>query len=187
MTRLIFRRDKFKFIICNRLRNKENFITHTWSSSQCVRKVNFVIDDAMDNSLQVELRLRWRFRRISVKNILWPVGVVHVILLIVWRHQNQIQNQHWTLGLLNNAHLSKEKEGIYKLEEFLTKNIVSTKDICSRCIFFKLKWLPLIGNRTSCCPILSVIILVINKSDSHFAFIWFWSSLTWLQTKLDST
>lgn len=70
MTRLIFRRDKFKFIICNRLRNKENFITHTWSSSQCVRKVNFVIDDAMDNSLQVELRLRWRFRRISVKNIL---------------------------------------------------------------------------------------------------------------------
>ena len=34
------------------------------------------------------------------------------------------------------AHLSKEKEGIYKLEEFLTKDIVSTEDICSRCIFF---------------------------------------------------
>ena len=34
------------------------------------------------------------------------------------------------------AHLSKEKEGIYKLEEFLTKDIVSTKDVCSWCIFF---------------------------------------------------
>ena len=74
------------------------------------------------------------------------------------------------IGIVH-ALLSKEKEGIYKLEELLTKDIVSTKDICSRCIFFQLKWLPLIGNRTSCCPILSVIILVINKSDSHFAFI----------------
>lgn len=109
MTRLIFRRDKFKFIICNRLRSKENFITHTWSSSQCVRKVNFVIDDAMDNSLQVELRLRWRFRRISVENILWPVGVVHVTLLIVWRHQNQIQNQHWTLGLFMPTYPKKKR------------------------------------------------------------------------------
>ena len=95
-----------------------------------------MIDDAMDNSLQVELRLRWRFRRIRVENILWPVGVVHVILLIVWRHQNQIQNQHWTLGLLNNAHLSKEKEGIYKLEEFLTKDIVSTLKIFVPGVFY---------------------------------------------------
>ena len=39
------------------------------------------------------------------------------------------------IGIVH-AHLSKEKEGIYKLEEFLTKNIVSTKGICCRCIFF---------------------------------------------------
>ena len=38
-----------------------------------------------------------------------------------------------------------------------------------------------------CHPILSVIILVINKSDSHFMLIKFFSSLVWLQTKLDST
>ena len=38
----------------------------------------------------------------------------------------------------------------------------------------------LIGNRTSCHPILSVIILMINKSDSH-------ESLEWLQTELNST
>ena len=34
--------------------------------------------------------------------------------------------------------------------------------------FRKLKWLWLIGNSISCRPILSVIILLINKLDSHF-------------------
>ena len=53
--------------------------------------------------------------------------------------------------------------------------------------FRKLKWLWLFGNRTSCYPILSVIILVINKSDSHLAIVWFCWSLVWLQTELDST
>ena len=45
----------------------------------------------------------------------------------------------------------------------------------------------LIGNRTSCRPIQSVIILVINKSDSRFAVVRFCLSLIWLQTELDST
>ena len=40
---------------------------------------------------------------------------------------------------------------------------------------------------TSCRPILSVIILVINKSDSHFAVVRLCYSLVWLQTELDST
>ena len=48
-------------------------------------------------------------------------------------------------------------------------------------------FLLLIGNRTSCCPIQSVIILVINKSDSRFAVVRFCLSLAWLQTELDST
>ena len=37
--------------------------------------------------------------------------------------------------------------------------------------FWKLQWLRLIGNRTSCCPILSVIILMINKLDSCLAVV----------------
>ena len=74
------------------------------------------------------------------------------------------------------------------MEEFLTKDIVSTGDICFKCFFFrKFKWLWLIGNRTSCRPILSLIILVINKSDSRLAVVRFFWSLVWLQTELDST
>ena len=45
----------------------------------------------------------------------------------------------------------------------------------------------LIGNRTSCRQILSIMIRVINKSDSCFAFARFCKSLVWLQTELDST
>ena len=52
--------------------------------------------------------------------------------------------------------------------------------------FRKLYWLWLIGNRTSCCAILSVIILVINESDSRFTVVRFCWSLVWLQTELDS-
>ena len=36
--------------------------------------------------------------------------------------------------------------------------------------------------RTEWSPIQSVIILVINKSDSRFAVVRFWSSLVWLQS-----
>ena len=72
---------------------------------------------------------------------------------------------------------------------FFNLDIVSTGDIRHKCINFfqKLKWLWLIGNRTSCCPILSSIILVINKLDFHFVVIQFCLSLVWLQSKLDST
>ena len=45
----------------------------------------------------------------------------------------------------------------------------------------------LIGNRSSCCPIQSVIILVINKWDSCFMVVWFCESLISLQTELNST
>ena len=43
----------------------------------------------------------------------------------------------------------KKNWGISKMEEFLTKYIVSTGDICSKCVCFfrKLKWLWLIGNK----------------------------------------
>ena len=43
----------------------------------------------------------------------------------------------------------------------------------------------LIGNRTSCRPHQSVIILVINKSDSRFTVVRFCLSLVRFQTKLD--
>ena len=61
---------------------------------------------------------------------------------------------------------------------------------CNLIIFLFLgncNFLWLIGNRTSCRPIQSVIILVINKSDSRFAVVWFCLLLVWLQTELDST
>ena len=39
------------------------------------------------------------------------------------------------IGIVH-AHLSKEKEGIYKLEEFLTKDIVSTLKIFVPGVFY---------------------------------------------------
>ena len=77
------------------------------------------------------------------------------------------------------------------MEEFFPLNTVSTGDFCPKCICFPLgvklyqSWL--IGNRTSCRQILSVIILVIDKSDSRFAVARFCQSLAWLQTELDYT
>ena len=72
---------------------------------------------------------------------------------------------------------------------FFTLDIVSTKDIWPKyiCCFWKLQQLWLIGNRTCCHWILSVIILMINKLDSRLAVIQFFQSLVWLQIKLDST
>ena len=87
----------------------------------------------------------------------------------------------------------KKNWGISKMEEFFTLNTVSTGDVCSKCILFfgggggKLYQSWLIGNRTSCRQILSVIILVIDKSDSRFAVTRFCESLAWLQTELDYT
>ena len=40
-----------------------------------------------------------------------------------------------SIGIVH-AHLSKEKEGIYKLEEFLTKDIVSTLKIFVPGVFY---------------------------------------------------
>ena len=40
---------------------------------------------------------------------------------------------------------------------------------------------------TGTCPILSLIILVINKSDSRLVVVRFCWSLVWLQIELDST
>ena len=77
----------------------------------------------------------------------------------------------------------------WEISKFFALDIVLTGDICPKCIFLggKLLWLWLIGNRTSCHPIQSVIILVIDKSDSRFAVVRFCKSLVWLQTELDST
>ena len=44
-----------------------------------------------------------------------------------------------------------------------------------------------IGNRTLSHPILSVTILVSEKSDLHFAVVRFGKSLVWLQTEFDDT
>ena len=56
------------------------------------------------------------------------------------------------------------------MEEFFTLDIVSTGDVCSKCICFyrKLKRLRLIGNRTSSRAILSVIVLEIDKSNDRW-------------------
>ena len=79
----------------------------------------------------------------------------------------------------------KKKQG--KIEEYLTKDIVSTRDICPRCIFFfrKLKWLRLIHDRISChsvsnhthdkqirlplhgCPILLVTHMITDRIGLH--------------------
>ena len=79
----------------------------------------------------------------------------------------------------------KKKRG--KIEEYLTKDIVSTRDICPRCIFFfrKLKWLRLIRDRISChsvsnhthdkqirlplhgCPILLVTRMITDQIGLH--------------------
>ena len=55
------------------------------------------------------------------------------------------------------------------MEEFFTFDIVSTGDVCPKCICFyqKLKRLRLIGNRTSSRAIQSVIILEIDKSNDR--------------------
>ena len=83
----------------------------------------------------------------------------------------------------------KKNSAIFKMEEFLTKTIVSTGDICSKCICSFGNWngYDLLVTGFCCHPILCVIILMINKSDSHFAVVWFCQSLISLQTKLDST
>ena len=90
----------------------------------------------------------------------------------------------------SNKYLSWVKTGEFPKWKniYLENDIVSIGDICSRCFFFfrKLYWLWLIGNRTSCRAILSVIILVINESDSRFTVVRFCWSLVWLQTELDS-
>mgnify|MGYP006963835045 CR=1 FL=1 len=44
-----------------------------------------------------------------------------------------------------------------------------------------------IFNRTFCHPILSIVMVMIDKLDSYFAVIWFCSLLAWLQTKLESS
>ena len=51
-------------------------------------------------------------------------------------------------------------------------------------VFRKLYRLWLIGNKTSCRPFLSVIILVIDKSNFSLAIVRFCQSLVWLQTTL---
>ena len=51
-------------------------------------------------------------------------------------------------------------------------------------VFQKLYRLWLIGNKTLCRPFLSVIILVIDKSNFSFAIVRFCQSLVWLQTTL---
>ena len=51
-------------------------------------------------------------------------------------------------------------------------------------VFRKLYRLWLIGNKTLCRPFLSVIILVIDKSNFSFAIVRFCQSLVWLQTTL---
>ena len=52
-------------------------------------------------------------------------------------------------------------------------------------VFRKLCRLWLIGNKTLCRPFLSVIILVIDKSNFSFVIVRFCQSLVWLQTTLD--
>ena len=52
------------------------------------------------------------------------------------------------------------------MEEFFILDIVSTGHVCLKCIccFQKLEQIQLIGNRTLCRPIPSVIILMTDKS-----------------------
>ena len=71
------------------------------------------------------------------------------------------------------------------MEEFLTKPIVATRDICSKCICSFGNWngYDLLVTGFCCHPILCVIILMIYKSDSHFAVVWFCQSLISLQTE----
>ena len=83
----------------------------------------------------------------------------------------------------------KKKRG--KMEEYLTKDIVSTRDSCPRCIFFfwKLKWLRLIRDRISChsvsnhthdkqirlplhgCPILLVTHMITDRIGLHLVLL----------------
>ena len=62
------------------------------------------------------------------------------------------------------------------------KTIFQTALFC----FSEIVMIMINGNRTSCRPIPSVIILMINKSDSRFAVVPFCYSLVWLQIELDS-
>ena len=85
----------------------------------------------------------------------------------------------------------KKNWGISKMEEFFYFKHCLYRRCLFKMHFFggggELYQSWLIGNRTSCRQILSVIILVIDKSDSRFAVTRFCESLAWLQTELDYT
>ena len=61
------------------------------------------------------------------------------------------------------------------MEEFLTKDIISSGKICSGCIscFRKFKWLWLIGNRTPCHPILWLTNWIPASRSSDFVYQWY--------------
>ena len=79
----------------------------------------------------------------------------------------------------------KKNWGISKMEEFLTKEIVSTGDIrLGAFVFFE-------NSNVYDYLVIGLLvvqfILVIKKSDSRLAVVRFCWSLVWLQTELDST
>ena len=81
---------------------------------------------------------------------------------------------------------SEKNCGISRIEEFFTQTM-SLPDILILIVFVvfrKLYRLWLIGNKTSCRPFLSVITLVIDKSNFSLAIVRFCQSLVWLQTTL---
>ena len=117
---------------------------------------------------------------------MWSVHLlIYFSLIILWRC-NQTVGCNWTVQAANCIKFTqlnppitesitiiiattsypknKDRMENFQIKEFLTLNIVSTGDICSRCFVFfnKLYWLWLIGNRTWCHLILSIIILMIN-------------------------
>ena len=88
------------------------------------------------------------------------------------------------LNTITIATATYTKRELRNFQIFFTLDIASAGDITPKCIccFLKLKRLWVIGNRTSCCSILPVIILVINKSDFRSAVVQFCLSLVWLQS-----
>ena len=85
---------------------------------------------------------------------------------LIHHHRNDY-NDH------SNNHLSKEKLRNFQMEEFSIRRCVHWRYLFWIYLFFrKLRWLLLVGYRIY-CPIPSVIILVIHKSDSRFALVRF--------------
>ena len=108
-----------------------------------------------------------------------------VITSLIWALIGQCTRHacNWTVkGTVNTSYLCKRREHVMRARCYLAFRWVNCfffMKMYNRCLvsFSNFVIVLIIGNRTSRCPILSVIILVINKSDSRLAVVRFCQSL----------